>query len=220
MKLTVEIDDATHQRLLTLAQRQGLTLGAALEKLLAPVEEGFIPKHGGFENLLSYQKAVILYDGTVFFVKRWLPKCGDRTVDQMVQAARSGKQNIQEGSEAAATSKESELKLTNVARASLGELKEDYQDFLRTRGFNVWPADHTYARRLRELCRKPGTSYADFQKGIESDDAEVAANVLLGVTKVAHFLLRQQIKALEQAFLKEGGLRERMSAARRRVRGG
>lgn len=181
-------------------------------------EDGFIAAHGGYQSLLSYQKALILYDGTVFFVKRWLPAKGDRTVDQMVQAARSGKQNIIEGSEAAATSKETEIKLTNVARASLGELREDHRDFLRTRGLTGWPGTHRYATRLSDLCRKPGGTYADFQRGIESEDAEISANVLLGICCVAHFLLGKQVHALEQAFLREGGLRERMSRARIRVR--
>ena len=96
--------------------------------------EGFIPQHGGYRNLLTYQKAEIIYDGTVYFTKRFFTKY-DRTVDQMVQAARSGKQNIAEGSMASATSKETEIKLTNVARASLQELLIDYEDFLRT---NSW----------------------------------------------------------------------------------
>lgn len=112
-----------------------------------------------------------------------------------------------------------EIKLTNAARHSQGELKEDYQDFLRTRGLTVWPEEHPYAERLRELNRKPGATYADFQRGIESDDPEIAANVLLGLVKVTHFLLGRQIRALEQVFLKEGGMRERMMRARRRVRG-
>ena len=172
------------------------------------------PPHGGYEKLLSYQKALIVFDGTVFFTKKWLPKYGDRTVDQMVQAARSGKQNIVEGSEASGTSKKMEITLTNAARHSQGELKEDYQDFLRTRGLPEWPATHRYARLLRELNRLPGATYADFQKGIESDNPEISANVLLGLVKVTHTLLGKQIKALEQKFLKEGGLSERMTQAR------
>ena len=179
---------------------------------------GFIPLHGGYEKLLSYQKALIVFDGTVFFTKKWLPKYGDRTVDQMVQAARSGKQNIVEGSEASGTSKKMEITLTNAARHSQGELKEDYQDFLRTKGLPEWPASHRYARRLSELNRLPGTTYADFKKGIESDDPEISANVLLGLVKVTHFLLGRQIKALEQVFLKEGGMSERMTRARLAVR--
>ena len=176
--------------------------------------ERFIPAHGGYEKLLSYQKAVIIFVGTCFFVKKWLPKHGDRTVDQMVQAARSGKQNIVEGSVASATSKEMEVKLTNVARASLEELKEDYLDFLRTRQLVKWDAEHRYAKRLRQLNRTHGADYATFKKGIESDDPEIAANVLLGLTTVACYLLQKQIESLEQAFLKEGGLRERMTRTR------
>lgn len=113
--------------------------------------EGFIPPHGGYSNLLSYQKAEIVYDATVRFCDRFLGR-HDRTRDQMIQAARSGKQNIVEGSMASGTSKEMELKLTNVARASLEELLADYRDFLRIRHIEEWPRDHPYARRrLRNL---------------------------------------------------------------------
>ena len=104
--------------------------------------EHFIPRHGGYENLLSFQKARIVYDGTVRFCQRFLKK-RDRTVDQMIQAARSGKQNILEASRASGTSKETEIKLTNVARASLEELLEDYRDFLRLRGIAEWTKDHS-----------------------------------------------------------------------------
>lgn len=97
----------------------------------------FIPAHGGYENLLSFQKARAIYDATVWFCGRYLRR-GDRTNDQMIQAARSGKQNILEGSLASATSKKTEIKLTNVARASLEELLEDYRDFLRVRGLRLW----------------------------------------------------------------------------------
>lgn len=180
--------------------------------------EGFIPPHGGYEHLLSYQKAVIVFDGTVFFVKKWLPKKGDRTVDQMVQAARSGKQNIVEGSIASATTKRGEIDLTNWAKASQEELKEDYQDFLRTRGLQIWPEAHAYAKRLRELNRKRDATYADFQRGIESDDPEIAANVMLGLVKVTIYLLKRQIESQEKAFLKDGGIRERMMKARQQVR--
>src|SRR5919108_6508452 len=100
----------------------------------------FIPAHGGYENLLSFQKARVIYDATVWFCGRYLQK-GDRTNDQMIQAARSGKQNILEGSQASGTSKKTELKLTNVARASLEELLEDYRDFLRVRDLRLWAKD-------------------------------------------------------------------------------
>ena len=128
--------------------------------------ERFIPPHGGYRDLLSFQKAEIVYDATVYFCKRFLDK-RDRTYDQMVQAARSGKQNIVEGSQASGTSKEMEIKLTNVARASLEELLTDYGDFLRTRGAEEWAKDHPYALRLRELNRKPGANYETFCKAVE-----------------------------------------------------
>jgi four helix bundle suffix protein len=147
-----------------------------------------------------------------------LPAYGDRTVDQMVQAARSGKQNIVEGSMASGTSKETEVKLTNVARASMEELKEDYRDFLRTRKLPIWNPEHAYAKRLRALNRTPGAGYEAFHKGIEHEDPEIAANVLLGLTTVACYLLQKQLECLEQAFLKEGGLRERMTRARLEAR--
>src|SRR6476620_4556733 len=110
----------------------------------------FIPPHGGYQSLLSFQRAEIVYDATLKFCADLLDR-RDRTADQMVQAARSGKQNIVEGSMASGTSKETELKLTNVARASLEELLVDYRDFLRTRGLPEWPKDHRYVQRLREL---------------------------------------------------------------------
>ncbi|MBI2355271.1 MAG: four helix bundle protein [Deltaproteobacteria bacterium] len=114
--------------------------------------EGFIPPHGGYYKLLSYQKAEVVYDATVYFCDRFIER-RSRTHDQMVQAARSGKQNIIEGSMASGTSKEMEIKLTNVARASLEELLADYRDFLRTRGLTEWTKDRPYAQRLRELNR-------------------------------------------------------------------
>lgn len=175
--------------------------------------ERFIPPHGGYQDLLSFQKARIVYDGTVRFCGRFFRK-GDRTMDQMVQAARSGKQNILEGSQASGTSKETELKLTNVARASLEELLEDYRDFLRARGLDEWPREHRFTRRLRELNRQPDANYETFKKGIENPDPAIAANVLIGLVKLTNYLLDQQIRHLEQAFLAEGGLRERMTRAR------
>ena len=126
--------------------------------------EGFIPPHGGYKELLSYKKAQIVYDATVRFCERYIRK-NDRTYDQMVQAARSGKQNIVEGSQASGTSKKMEIKLTSVARASLEELLEDYRDFLRTRGLEEWPLDHPYTKRLRELNQQPDADYGYLQQG-------------------------------------------------------
>lgn len=179
---------------------------------------GFIPQHGGYKNLLSYQKAEIVYDGTVYFCDHHVDR-RSRTHDQMVQAARSGKQNIIEGSMASATSKEMEVKLTNVARASLEELLADYRDFLRTRRLEEWSKEHPYSKRLRDLNRQRGGTYATFRKGIEHADPAISANVLIGLIRVASFLLERQIRFLESAFVKEGGLRERMTRARLDERG-
>jgi len=175
--------------------------------------EGFIPPHGGYRRLLSYQRAEIVYDATVRFCERHFHRC-DRTVDQMVQAARSGKQNIAEASMASATSKETEIKLTNVARASLGELLEDYRDFLRTHSIEEWGKSHPYAKRLSELLRTAGANYETFRSAVEHEDPAISANAILGLTKVAYALLTRQIKQLEAAFVEEGGLRERMTRAR------
>src|SRR5438034_6279954 len=174
---------------------------------------GFIPPHGNYQELLSYRKAEIVYDVTFRFCQRFLTR-GDRTVDQMVQAARSGKQNIAEASQASGTSKETEIKLTSVARASLEELLEDYRDFLRVRGIEEWTKEHRYTRRLRQLNRQPNAGYETFKKGIEHPDPLVAANVMIGLIKLTCYLLDQQLRRLEQDFLKEGGLRERMTRAR------
>ena len=181
--------------------------------------ENFIPKHGGYETLLSYQKSEVIYDGTVYFTGRFFPKF-DRTIDQMIQAARSGKQNIAEASVASGTSKESEIKLTNVARASLEELLIDYRDFLRTHKLNEWEKTHPFAERLRFLNRNLPTVYSTFQKGIENENPEICANVMIGLIKVAIYLLGRQIKNLEEDFLKNGGLRERMTKARLSARKG
>ena len=173
----------------------------------------FIPKHGGYRNLLSYQRAEVVYDATVRFCARYLHR-RDRTVDQMTQAARSGKQNIIEASVASGTSKETEIKLTNVARASLEELREDYRDFLRLRSFAEWNKNHPYAKRLSALARTPGANYETFRKAVEHADPAIAANAILGLIKITTYLLDQQLRQLEKAFVEEGGLRERMTRAR------
>ncbi|NTU52544.1 MAG: four helix bundle protein [Chlorobiaceae bacterium] len=172
-----------------------------------------VPPHGGYRKLLSYRKAEIVYDATVYFTGRFYDR-RDRTVDQMVQAARSGKQNIIEGSMASGTSKETELKLTNVARASLEELQEDYRDFLRVKGLVEWDARHPYTLRLRELNRQPDADYETFRKGIEHENPEISANVILGLIKVCCYLLDRQLESIEQEFLEHGGIRERMTKAR------
>lgn len=185
----------------------------SLSSLPSNGNEGFIPPHGGYQELLSYQKALVVYQATLHFCDRFIDK-RSRTHDQMVQAARSGKQNILEGSQASGTSKETELKLTNVARASQEELLEDCRDFMRARKIKEWTPDHPYALRLRRLNRTPGANYDTFKKGIEHPDPAIAANVMIGLIKLTNYLLDRQLKRLEQDFLKEGGLRERMTRAR------
>lgn len=183
----------------------------------ASAPERLLPARGDYHTLLSFQKAEIVYDLTYRFAHQFLAK-GDRTIDQMIQSARSGKKNLLEGSKAGLTSKETEIKLTNVARASLEELLEDYRDFLRVRGIAEWPREHSHTRRLRELNRQPNASYDTFKKGIEHPDPAIAANVMIGLIKLTNYLLDQQLKRLEQDFLNEGGLRERMTRARLAVR--
>ncbi|MCL4707020.1 four helix bundle suffix domain-containing protein [bacterium] len=177
------------------------------------MSKGFIPKHGGYQNLLSYKKALIVYDATVFFCDHFIDK-RSRTHDQMVQAARSGKQNIVEGSMASATSKEMEIKLMNVARASLEELLEDYRDFLRTRGFTLWDKNSRQALFVRKMGADKNASYATYRTYIESRPPEVVANIIICLIHQTNYLLDKLIRQLEQAFLKEGGLRERMTRAR------
>jgi four helix bundle suffix protein len=181
------------------------------------VPQNFIPPHGGYEELLSFQKARIVYDGTVKFCERFLSK-RDRTVDQMVQAARSGKQNILEGSQVSGTSKEGEIKLLNVARASLEELLEDYRDFLRVRKLTPWDKNSKEARFVRRLGSEENRSYESYRTYIETRPPEVVANILICLIHQTNYLLDQQLRQLEAAFLKEGGLRERMTRARHSAR--
>jgi four helix bundle suffix protein len=176
-------------------------------------DQSFIPPHGGYEDLLSFQKARIVYDATVRFCQRFVDK-RSRTTDQMIQAARSGKQNILEGSQASGTSKETELKLTNVARASLEELLEDYRDFLRTGDHALWDKNSKEALYVRKLGNKSGVSYESYRIFIETRPGPIVANILICLIHQTNYLLDQQIRRLEQEFLKEGGLRERMTRAR------
>jgi four helix bundle suffix protein len=175
--------------------------------------EGFIPPHGGYAGLLAYQKALIVFEATARFTVRFLEK-RDRTVDQMVQAARSGKQNIVEGSKASGTSKQAEIKLINVARSSLEELLEDYKDFLRVRALELWPKDNREALFVRKLGAKKDTSYETYRTYIETRSPEVVANILICLIHQANYLLDQLLRKLEKDFLEEGGLRERMTRAR------
>jgi four helix bundle suffix protein len=176
-----------------------------------------LPLRGDYRTLLSYQKTEVIYEITYRFCRRFLKK-GDRTVDQMVQAARSGKQNIIEGSKAATTSKETEIKLTNVARASLKERLEDYRDFLRVRDLPIWNKDSPEALYVRKLSAQPLLSFDVFREFTESRSAEVVANIAICLINQANYLLDQQLKGLEKAFVQNGGLRERMTQARLKAR--
>ena len=181
--------------------------------ILSTMPQNFIPPHGGYEDLLSFRKARIVYDRTVRFCERFLEK-RDRTRDQMVQATRSGKQNIIEGSQASGTSKETEIKLMNVARASLEELLEDYRDFLRVRALPLWDKNSREARFVRRLGSHRDASYETYRAYIETRTPTVVANILICLIHQTNYLLDQQLRQLERAFLKEGGSRERMTRAR------
>ena len=182
------------------------------------MSEGFIPPHGNYRELLSYRKAEIVFDITFRFCHRFLSK-GDRTVDQMIQAARSGKQNIAEGSKASGTSKETEIKLMNVARASLEELLVDYEDYLRVRDQRKWEKDSPEAQYVRKLGSNPDDSFESYREFCETRPADVIANIAICLIHQANYLLDRQIRSIEKQFVKEGGLRERMAKVRRDARG-
>jgi len=176
-----------------------------------------LPPRGDYQTLLSFQKAEVIYDITFRFAHKYLSR-GDRTVDQMIQSARSGKQNILEGSKAALTSKETEIKLTNVARASLEELLADYRDYLRTRDHTIWDKDCKEAQYVRKLGRKTPQTYEDYREFVETRPPEVIANIAICLIHQTNYLLDQQLRRLEDDFVKEGGLRERMTRARLQYR--
>jgi len=186
-----------------------------MRPFMSPIREepGFMPAHGNYREVLSYQKAEVIYDLTYRFCHRFLTK-GDRTIDQMVQAARSGKQNIAEASKASGTSKETEIKLTNVARASLEELLLDYQDFLRVRDLRLWDKTSREARFVRKLGGQPHVTYEAYREFCETRPAEVVANIALCLIHQANYLLDKQVRRMEKDFVREGGIRERMTRAR------
>jgi restriction system protein len=192
-----------------------------------PEQPSLIPPHGGYRKLRSFQAAEVVYDAAVIFCDRFIDK-RSRTHDQMVQAGRSGVQNIAEGSVASATSKKTELKLTNVARASLEELLLDCQDFLRQHGLRQWAKDSPEAMAVRRRylsdasdgSDKSDVSQAFDPYGIRTASAEVAANTLICLINQASYLLGRQIRALEQQFIEEGGFTERLYSIRSKHRAG
>ena len=181
---------------------------------------------GGDRKLRSFQVATIVYDATVHFCARFVDR-RSRTVDQMVQAARSGRQNIAEGSRASATSSQTELRLVNVARASLDELLLDYEDFLRQRHLPLWGKDAPESRQVRDLGRQhaaarteqtdpsdPTDLFGPYAPWLNHADPVMVANALICLIHQANYLLDQQIAALEGQFIVGGGYSERLAAAR------
>lgn len=183
--------------------------------------EPLIQKHGGYRNLITFQLARLIFDITVRFCNRFIGR-GSRTHDQMVQAARSGVQNIAEGSQASRTSKKTELKLTNVARASLEELKLDYEDFLRQRNLVKWLHD---ANLRQEIINRRFQTVDQFSLWVKEtakkqrgNISEIAANGVLVLLHVACALLDRQIKSQAEAFQREGGFTERLYRMRLQAR--
>ena len=182
------------------------------------MDNGFIPPHGHYQELLSYKKSAIVYSATVKFCERFI-SIKDRTYAPMIQAARSGKQNIIEGSKASGTSKETEIRLTNVARASLEELLEDYKDYIKNRKEVIWDKDSREALYVRKLAYSKDESYENtYEQFIETRSGVVCANIILCLIHQCNYLLDQQIRRLEEDFVKNGGLRERMYQARKNYR--
>ena len=189
--------------------------------------------HGGYRNLRSYKVAEAVYDATVVFCRRFFPQ-DRRMTDQMVQAARSGVRNISEGSGAAATSRKTEMKLTNVARASLNdELLPDYESFLRQNGLRLWPGDSREAQAMRDRLSKdrvedlppaaPGivrlTGLAGLADFVAQAPPELAANAMVCAVHQAAYLLKRQIESQGRSFLREGGFTENLYRQRVESRG-
>lgn len=179
--------------------------------------KGIIKDIGDYKNLLSYQKTDVIYQITYYFCHNYLTK-GDRTVDQMVQAARSGKQNIIEGCAASATSAKTEIKLIGVAKASLKELIEDYEDYLKTRHHRQWEPDSPEFTAMRQLGAKHNDAEF-FMNIVSTRPPETIANMAIILLKQADYLLYRQLLRLEADFIDNGGFSERMSAARKKKRG-
>ena len=176
-----------------------------------------IPRTCNYKNLLSYQKTDVIYQITFDFCQRFLSK-GDRTVDQMVQAARSGKQNIIEGCAASSTSAKTEIKLVNVAKASLKELLEDYEDYLKTRRHRQWEKGSIEYETMRILGREHNDA-AYFMALTATRPPETIANMAIILINQADYLLFKQLERLERDFIEKGGFSERMSTLRRKYRG-
>ena len=173
----------------------------------------FLPKKGDYRGLIVYQKAECIYDLTFHFANKYLVARKDRTVDQMVQAARSAKQNIAEGCAAASTSSETELKLIGVAKASMKELLADYEDYLRVRGLQQWSLDDERTRKTQAFCLKHN-SPADYMTGIDLRSDEAIANIVITLIHQYDRLMKKLMDRLQKDFVEQGGIREQMTAAR------
>ena len=179
--------------------------------------ETLIPTRGNYKKLLSYQKADVIFQLTYYFCEQYMQK-GDRTVDQMVQAARSGKQNIVEGCMASGTSAKTELKLLNVAKASLHELHEDYEDYLKTRQLRQWEEGSAELETMRRLGREHNDAEY-FMEIARTRPPETIANMAIVLLKQADYLLHKQIQRLADDFVNDGGFSERMMRVRKQRRG-
>lgn len=177
---------------------------------------GFIVSKGDYRSLIVYKKAECIYDLTYHFAHRFLNR-GDRTVDQMIQAARSGKQNIIEGSAASKTSRETEIKLFNVAKASLDELLADYEDYMRVRNLNAW--SEIKQKEVREFCKNHNESSLYREVAPQRDD-ETLANLAITMIHQELYLLMRLIERAKKDFLEHGGIREEMTRARLAYRNG
>ena len=166
-----------------------------------------------YKNLHFYQKSDVLYQLTCIFCQRFLPLCGDRTVDQMVQAARSCKQNIVEGSEDGATSSETEIKLINVARSSNDELREDYEDYIKKHNLTLWEPGHKRFKPMQEYTRQHN-ALEDYLPYAEKWLSEEFANICLTLCYQVDAMMNRYLKRLEKQFVEQGGIKERMYAAR------
>lgn len=175
--------------------------------------ESVLRKQTNWKKLWFYQKAVVLYQLTYVFTRRFLPSHGDRTVDQMVQAARSGKQNIVEGSADGVTSMEMELKLLNVARSSIQELLEDYEDYIPTHHLTKWTQGHPRFEPMLEYCRVHN-NLSDYEPFFEKWSDEEAANLAITLCRMVDKMMMTYQQKKEEEFVTEGGIRERMTAAR------
>lgn len=172
----------------------------------------FLPQHGHYRNLRVYQVTEIIYDITYHFTQHYLGK-GDRTIDQMIQAARSGKQNNSEGNQAAATYSETEIKLTNVAKASLEELLNDYEDYLRVRNLPQWDARHPRYEKMRQYARSRQIQQ-DYTAAIQRMNDEELANLCITLIHQATYMLHKLLATMQTRFVTEGGIKERMYQTR------